>query len=121
MAYKVIEQFIIDAIDAGGYLPENEQPQTDKEKLSFLHETFMSEYGYNIIRHGFQGAVREWLQGLPSSINLPFANYDILQHAVKWGSLPENATEKQEQKLLNNYWNFTAMRIVSLWNKAGIK
>lgn len=31
-----------------------------------------------------------------------------------------DASEKQEDKLLENYWNYMAMRIVSLWGRNGI-
>lgn len=119
MKCEKIEAFILEAIDSTGY--DRAEPETDKEKLEFLAQTFKSEYGYNIPRYGLQGAIREWLQGLPSSIHLPFQNYIILQNAVEWGRLPANATEKQEDKLLANYWNFMAMRILSLFNRHKIE
>lgn len=117
MTQKYIQEnkYILAAIDASGY--DVAAPITDKEKLQFLYETFNSEYGFNIKRVGEFVAMQEWLMGLPSSINIEFQNYDIIQLAKKWGSLPENATEKQEDKLLANYWKFMAMRILSLFKK----
>jgi hypothetical protein len=110
--------FILEAIDASGY---NQNPLTDREKLQFLLDTFMAEYGWHVKQVGQFKALQNWLMGLPSAINIPFQNYDILQIAKTWGSLPENATEKQEDKLLANYWAFMAMRIISLWKKHNIK
>jgi hypothetical protein len=54
------------------------------------------------------------LQGLPSCLNIVFSNYDIIQLAKSWESLPENATEKQEDKILSNYFNFMAAKFFQL-------
>lgn len=109
--YKQEKQYILDNINADGYdIPE---PQTDKGKVQFLYNTFHSEYDFQIERLGqFQA-----LQGLPSSISIAFTNYDILQLAQQWGSLPDNATVKQEYKVLENYWRFMAMRIQGLFRQ----
>lgn len=113
--YKQENEYILSAIDASGYdVPE---PTTNKEKVQFLYDTFHSEYAFMIERVGEYKALQEWLMGLPSSMNIEFVNYNILQLAKKWGSLPENATEKQEEKILSNYWPFMAMRIMGLFRK----
>jgi len=44
-------------------------------------------------------------------------NYKILELAKKWGSLPENPIEKQEDKILNNYWAFMAFQTLKLIEK----
>lgn len=126
-SYKPVEAFILQAIDNSGY---DAQPlNSDKEKLQFLADTFKNEYGWSIPRYGIQSAIREWLQGLPSAINLPFYNVDILHYAWLWGSLGHNPSakdknkyqEKEENKLLSNYWQFMAMRILSLFKRNGIE
>ena len=54
----------------------------------------------------------EWLQGL--ALPIAFYNSDILQLAKDWGSIPHDATEKQEYKILDNYWRFMAAKILQL-------
>lgn len=110
------KRYIIDAINASGY---HKELQTDVEKIKFLRDTFVGEYGWAVKRYGVQGAIKEWLQGLPSCIDIAFTNYDILELAREWGSLPEDATEKQENKILNNYWDYMANKINVLFNTLG--
>ena len=111
-------KLIINSISADGY---DEHPKTAKEKLQFLKGTFKDEYGWAISRMGEQNAFKEWLQGLPSSFNIPFENYKIIEIAKKSGSLPKNATQNQEDRVLENYWNFMASKTFQLFNKYGVK
>lgn len=110
--YAPANAYILASIMAEGYL---DNPVTDSEKLAFLRATFKSEYGWAIQRNGEFAALVEWLQGLPSSINIAFYNHDILRLAREWGSLPDSASEKQEDKILESYWRYMAMRILGLW------
>ena len=110
---RTAKRYILDCIDNSGY---SETPlNTDKEKINFLLECFKSEYSWAINRYGEPKALVEWLQGLPSSISIVFYNCDILKLATDWGSLPANATEKQQDKILENYWNFMANKISQLF------
>ena len=118
----VSKQYILDNITSDGYIEEGQkEPSTDKEKLQFLMDTFKSEYGWAIERYGIYKAFTEWLMGLPSVFSIDFMNYDILQLAKKWGSIPENATERQENKILANWWNFITVKTFQLFNKHHIK
>jgi len=117
-SYKKEEQYIINAITSEGY---DVTPETVQEKLQFLYNTFYTEYNWHIHRYGEFKALSEWLQGLPSSISIVFYNYDILELAKSFGSLPDNATDKEEQKILDNYWKFMAMRIKVLWSQYKIE
>lgn len=112
---KLAQQLIIDNIDTyGSYGLKN---ATELEKIKLLKNSFYSEYGWAVNRMGLQNAIESWLRGLPSIITLPFANYEIIEIAKQWGSLPQNATEKQEDKILNNYWRLMAANIVKLFRK----
>jgi hypothetical protein len=62
-------------------------------------------------------ALAEWLSGLPGAVSIPFSYIDILQLAKDSGSLPQDATEKQEDRVCENYWNYMAMRITELFRK----
>ena len=110
--------YILDCIDSEPYEVKTE---TEKEKLEFLYNTFISEswheynqkyYKGNIV-NGFAG----WIAGLPSIFNIDFTNFNVLQLAVLWGSVPEDACEKQEEKILNNWFNFIACKTFQLFKK----
>jgi hypothetical protein len=110
---KVVKDYILDAIDCTQY--EGVECKDGKEYLAFLYKTFKAEYGWNIERVGEVSAFKEWMQGLPSSFNIDFENYKILQLAVKWGSIPENYTERQADKILENWFNFIAVKTFQLF------
>ena len=109
---RKVKAYIIDAIDCE-YVETKTGLSVDA--IAALKRTFYAEYGWNVEQQGEQKALAEWLQGLPSAINIDFYNHDILKLAVKWGSIPENATEKQEDKIINNWFNFIANKIGQLF------
>jgi hypothetical protein len=76
-------------------------------------DRFTSEYGWRIDRIGKIRSIAEWLQGL--ALNIAFYNHDIIELAKAWGSIPEDATEKQKQKILDNYWIFMANKLHQLF------
>lgn len=96
------EKTIVENIDFDGYGLDNDVYLYDKIKT--LYNIFKSEYGWNIDRMGERRAFCEWLQGLPSSLTVPFYNHDILNRAYIHGELIANATEEQEDKFLNDYF-----------------
>ena len=108
------KQLIIDCIDLSGY---DIKVNTPIEKIREVEKIFYTEYGYMINRVGKLKALIEWLQGLPSVLTIPFYNVEIIEIAKKWGSLKMNATEKQEDKILLNYWRFMANQLLQLFNK----
>jgi hypothetical protein len=62
-------------------------------------------------------ALIEWLQGLPGVIHLPVYYGEQIELAKKFGSIPQDATEKEEQKIIDNYYNFFAKILINLRNK----
>lgn len=113
-------KYILDSIDGDGY---GVQLTTDKEKIDFVYNTFVNEYAHQISYYGGnkQRAFREYLAGLPSCINIEFRNYYILEMAKQWGSIPENATERQEDKIISNWFAFIATNFFQLKNKLATK
>lgn len=109
---KTVKLYILNAIDPDYCEAEEGNYQS---LIDGLKKAFHAEYGFMIDRVGEQNAFAEWLQGLPSAINIDFQNYDILQLAVKWGSIPENATERAEDKILENWWRFIAAKACQLF------
>ena len=99
--YKTFfENTIIDNIDFEGYNLPNDGYLYDRIKT--LYNIFNSEYGFMIERVGERKAFCEWLQGLPSSLTVPFNYYDILTNAKNYGI--ELDTEEKENKFLDEYF-----------------
>lgn len=112
---KLAKAYIVDRIDATGYdVPKLE---TDAERIQFLYDTFMREYGWEVRRIGTVKALAEYLKGLPSCCTIAFYHSDILALAREWGSLLPDATERQEQAILDNWWNFAANKTAQLFRK----
>jgi hypothetical protein len=61
-----------------------------------------------------QNRFADWLQGLPSCINVDFENYRIIEIAKEWGSIGKDATDKQEDKILDNWFNFISCKFFQL-------
>lgn len=113
--YKMVNTYILAGIDASGY---DLNPQGDKEKLQFLFDTFMAEYGWRVKQAGLLVAVTDWLSGLPSACTIEWRNHLILKLGETWGLInatKAKTTTAQEDRFLENWFKFMAMRIVSLW------
>jgi hypothetical protein len=118
--HDLYNQYLLDSIDFSGYELEIKL-KTNQQLINQLFKTFEKEGGWQVDRIGFAPALTEWLSGLPSCINIDFANYDILERAKKYGSLAPGATEKDQDKLLSNYWDFMANKLIKLHNGRGVK
>lgn len=117
----LVNAYILGAIDSSGY---GKELTTDTEKLQFVMDCYQSEYAYpqNLQRYKtHQNCFANWLQGLPSSFNIDYENYRIIEIAKQWGSIPQNADDRQEDKILNNWWNFIAAKTFQLMNKNNIR
>lgn len=114
---KLAKQYIIDCIDSSGY---DIELKTDEEKLRFVAKCFQAEYlcKNTLLRDKtYQNCIAQWFMGLPSVINIDFENYKIIEIAKKWGSISENATDKQIDKILNNWFLFISAKFLQLLNK----
>jgi len=118
--HDLYNQYLLDSIDFSGYELEIEL-KTNQQLINQLFKTFEKEGGWQVDRIGLAPALSDWLSGLPSCINIDFANYDILERAKKYGSLAPGATEKDQDKLLSNYWDFMANKLIKLHNGRGVK
>ena len=118
--HDLYNQYLLDSIDFSGYELEIEL-KTNQQLINQLFKTFEKEGGWQVDRIGLAPALSDWLSGLPSCINIDFANYDIIERAKKYGSLAPGATEKDQDKLLSNYWDFMANKLIKLHNGRGVK
>ena len=93
---------------------EEDKPIKDDQKLDYLINVFKKESNFNNQRESFQSAFSYWLSGLPSVIDLPFYNGEIIELAVEMGSLDKKHTEQQAEKIYSNYWNFMAYMVLDM-------
>lgn len=109
--------YILNAIDGEDFEKEF---TSNTDKLQFLFDTFKNEYCYpqNLQKYGsYQETFRQWIMGLPSCFNIAFSYCDIIEIAKEWGSIPQNATDKQEQKIIDNWFNLIASKTFQLMKK----
>ena len=112
--HDLYNNYLLESLDFDGYdLPK---PKTNKDLINLFFGVFNSEVGFNIARVGEYKALIDYLQGLPSCINIDFDNHSIIERAKKYGSLTDNATEDDKYKLLVNYWAFMANKLIVLKN-----
>jgi hypothetical protein len=108
------DQYLVNCIDTENY---GVAADTEKEKLTFLYDTFINEQLHNIkyYRGNKQLAFKEWIMGLPSCFNLEFENYQILNLAYLLEIIPANATEEEEEKILNNWFKYATKEVFNLF------
>ena len=106
------KNYILSVIDSED-LPS--ETMTDKEKVSFIMDRFTNEHDHMYNRVKFpnnQKRFGDWLQGL--AINIPYTYCDIIKLAKE---LLETDTLKNEDKIIENYFNFMAIQIIRLNEK----
>ena len=106
-------KYILSVIDSED-LPS--ETMTNKEKVFFIMDRFVKEYCYqqNLDRHDndMTKLMAEWLSGL--AINIPYTYCDIIKLSKE---LLETDTLKNEDKIIENYFNFMAIQIFKLANR----
>jgi hypothetical protein len=106
-------KYILSVIDSED-LPS--ETMTNKEKVFFIMDRFVKEYCYqqNLDRHDndMTKLMAEWLSGL--AINIPYTYCDIIKLSK---DLLETDTLKDEDKIIENYFNFMAVQIFKLANR----
>jgi hypothetical protein len=108
---KNYKNYILNSINSESY---DITTNSDQDKINFFINTFKKEYDFMIDRVGIYKALTEYLAGLPSTIRLPIYNHDILKLAINMGSVDPELSEKQEDNIINNYYNFMANIILSI-------
>lgn len=95
------EKTILDNIDFEGYNLSNDVSMYDKVKT--LYNIFKREYIHTNNKHLKETVLfAEWLQGLPSSLSVPFYNFEILENGLLAGY--DLSNESKEETFLANYW-----------------
>ena len=111
-----IQTYLIDSVNTEDAL---HNAITDAEKIAFVMACYDSEFNhkYNQARHpNEQTRFANWLAGLPSVLNIPFYNDDIINLAKELQEV-ETYAEKMEQRICDNYFNFMSYHILKLNSK----
>jgi hypothetical protein len=119
---KKYKEFILNSIiddprELGYNFNFNKSSNINQSKIDFFFNQFYQEYQWQIVRIGELKALIEYLQGLPSTIHLPIYYYDIIQLAIEYGSIPKDASEKDQMKICENFYNFIANKLIQLKRK----
>ena len=115
---KQVNQFILDSISFDGY--DKPKPKTDADRILWAYQIACNEVGHilNERDKGPQDMIEYWFSGLCSVISLPYLYADIIPLAVKWGSLPEQHTEKQAERICENWFKYMAAQFLQMVDKA---
>ena len=111
-----IQTYLIDSVNTEDAL---HNAITDAEKIAFVMACYESEFNhkFNQARHpNEQTRFANWLAGLPSVLNIPFYNDDIINLAKELQEV-ETYAEKMEQRICENYFNFMSYHILKLNQK----
>jgi hypothetical protein len=101
-----LKKFLEDRIDFEGYnLDKN-----PRNKISQLYDVFEDEYGWAIKRMGERKALIEWLQGLPSTIDIPYY-YDEISNLLYALGFDE-VKEMEDDEIGDFYYDLIAKTIL---------
>jgi hypothetical protein len=113
-----IQTYLIDSVNTEDAL---HNAITDAEKIAFVMACYDSEFNhkFNQARHpNEQTRFANWLAGLPSVLNIPFYNNDIISLAKRLQEVETYPNEKNTTKtIIDNYFNFMAYHILKLNSK----
>jgi hypothetical protein len=91
---------------------------SEADKINYIFDRFNSEYGWRVNQVGKVAAMVDWLQGL--ALNIEFYNDEIIKLAIRLGSIDENPSEKLQDRVIENYWNFMANIILGFEPRKGV-
>lgn len=103
--YHQLRDFLESRIDFEGYDIKN----VNDNKFTKLYEIFVDEYSHGIERYGVKKGMIEWLQGLPSSIDIPYYRDDIINLLYALGF---DEVKDMEDDIFNFYYSIVADTIL---------
>lgn len=84
---------------------------SDYSNSPTLESIFMVEYGYHLQRLGKTKAIKEWCMGLPTCLDFPFYNSDIVKGL---GFNVEKITDEQVEDIIEAYWYSLAFVVADM-------
>lgn len=116
-----VKQYILDCIDLECYGEKATSAQDAALKVvGFVMNEADRPYNRKKLVSD-QAIIADHIAGLPSYLNVAFTNYEIIQLAIKWGSISKNASEKEYQKILDNYFNLIASKLLQISRGYNVK
>ena len=101
-----LKKFLEDRISFEGY----DLDKNPHNKISQLYDVFEDEYGWAIKRMGERKALIEWLQGLPSTIDIPYY-YDEINNLLYALGFDE-VKEMEDDEVGDFYYDLIAKTIL---------
>ena len=99
-----IQKYILNAISTEGY-------DTKLDGIAFFLDCFKKEYHTNNKKLSYQDKISDYLQGLPSCLNIDFYYCDIIERVKE---LHEDTNMNVTEKIYLNWFNHLAFHIVKL-------
>lgn len=85
---------------------------SEQDQIKELKNRFESEFWYDSNKKRYQNdkvqGVKNWLQGLPSGVNIDFTYYDIEQRLKDLGIITETTRESTIEKYVSEWWDLVA-------------
>lgn len=83
-----------------------------QDQIKELKNRFESEYWFDSNKKRYQNdkvqGLKNWLQGLPSGVNIDFTYYDIEQRLKDFGVITETTRENTIEKYVSEWWDLIA-------------
>lgn len=83
-----------------------------QDQVKELKNRFESEFWYDNNKKRYQNdkvqGLKNWLQGLPSGVNIDFTYYDIEQRLKDLGIITETTRESTIEKYVSEWWDLVA-------------
>jgi hypothetical protein len=106
-----MKSYLLDSIED----VDNTAEMTPREKIDFFFEDYTRQYDYPQNQRRYpnnQERLSQFLQGLPSSICLPFDYCEIIKLAAKLHGC--EIPKSKESNIINNYWSHMAFHLMRL-------
>ena len=111
--YDQLKKFLESNIDFKGYDFETKL----NNKFTQLYEVFLDEYGFEVennmkrrVKNPEEKALIEWLQGLPSTIDIPYKYYEMSNLLYALGF--DEVKEMEDDELADFYYSIVANTIM---------
>lgn len=109
----IVQRYLLDSII------DDTQPN-DKARAQYIFDQFTAEYDYpdnRVCSPNRQKRVSQWLAGL--ALNIAYSYSDIIELSEQWHEC--KLTDKQADKLVDEWFNFMAFKLIQLWGDYKIK
>lgn len=96
-----LKRYVEDSLSFDGYDEYKNIPKSNRIETTI--EIFKDEYGWAIERYGLKKSFIEWLQGLPSCIDLPYYYDDMKNLLYALGY--DQVQDMEDQDISKLYYN----------------